>query len=418
MSPIENDRPSLESLAGKSENIFIRRAEPRDLSIAPVAHEPSLLIAEARSECKTEDLFEFLTRHQGAVRRSLEAFGAILFRGFGIANSHAFEHLLRGVLGFKPIHQYFPIENGRQPVVGLPSVYRSEDGYYSRAWHHHIQSFHSENNFSVDVPRAIAFWCVQPPIFGAETGFIKNSLLYQQIDPSVRRGLEGDRILRSWMPIDTFKTLTGLEDSELADIYQDFEIEEKHVGKKRFVIFKTPLVMSINGQGALQANYESDLPAFSHAFHRNLSRRYRSPLWWVHLVMWQRNQCKNRSSGVSDFTQRMPNDPPLMKFMFNRKDIENMARAAFEGLTAAKWQRGDILLLDNAQMIHGPLPGRTGIPGIAKRREIQVMLLNAINLKKYRQNGSVVLDQFDWEEDHRTLGERLYVSRNSPQIIP
>jgi alpha-ketoglutarate-dependent taurine dioxygenase len=129
------------------------------------------------------DLHEWLVAHRELLVEDLEKHGAVLFRGFDIDTTEAFERLAAVIAPglFKDNGEHVPLAGN----VFTPVFYAPER---KLLWH-------NENSFNHAWPRKILFCCAKPATTGGETPIVDSRRVYEQIKPRVRQRFEETGIL-------------------------------------------------------------------------------------------------------------------------------------------------------------------------------------------------------------------------------
>ncbi|MGI5499255.1 TauD/TfdA family dioxygenase [Lentzea sp. CA-135723] len=127
-----------------------------------------------------DDLFDWITRNGAEVDEGLARAGAVLFRGFDIATPDRFEPVAELICG------ELVADNGEHnPVFDGSSV--QTPVFYPPDKH---LLWHNENSFNAEWPLRIVFCCGQPAETGGETPVVDSRLVYETLDPALRRRFE------------------------------------------------------------------------------------------------------------------------------------------------------------------------------------------------------------------------------------
>jgi hypothetical protein len=167
-------------------------------------------------------------------------YGAVLFRGFGVASDEDFENTVLSIKGLRGISEAFMSEEGRihagksKFVLHTNSVYKTGGTLY-------LGGFHSENYYSSDVPAYISFCCLEPSLMGGETGIINMEKVYQSLDGDLKKKLEKTNFfVCKWL---------------VSDVANRYKISEELIEKlcKRFLLWLGQRSGRACPQGGLKA---------------------------------------------------------------------------------------------------------------------------------------------------------------------
>jgi alpha-ketoglutarate-dependent taurine dioxygenase len=123
------------------------------------------------------DLAAWLSGHRELVETQLAQHGALLFRGFPLAEAEDLAGVVRAVAG--ELLEYSDQSSPRHKVSG--NVYTSTD--YPK---HQSIFLHNENSYASAWPRKLFFFCRRAPDSGGETPLADCRRVYDRISPAVR----------------------------------------------------------------------------------------------------------------------------------------------------------------------------------------------------------------------------------------
>jgi len=164
--------PSRQSTASGTGDVAIHRWN---------AAGPGPLVVEPRSRV---DLAAWLSGNRALVGDWLDTRGAILFRGFDVATTSAFEQAASALTGAL-FGEY----------GDLPKEHAGESVYHSTPYpaHKHIL-FHNEASHTDRWPMKQWFYCVVAPREQGETPIVDCRVVYDQLDPAVRDAFARKRL--------------------------------------------------------------------------------------------------------------------------------------------------------------------------------------------------------------------------------
>jgi len=151
-----------------------------------VMHAQSGLPLVCTAQSPGQVLGEWIQANREELAALLLEHGALLFRGFAVGTSAAFEQCI--VAGSGASLEYRFRASPRTTVAG--NIYTSTD-YPSDQWIFP----HNEHSYSPVFPLHLYFYCDQPSATGGETPFGDTRLLLERIDPQVRDEFIRKRVL-------------------------------------------------------------------------------------------------------------------------------------------------------------------------------------------------------------------------------
>ena len=304
----------------RSDNLIrIERMDSRELPLV------------VRPNAASLDLVTWAASHRELVQSLLVSNGALLFRGFSIADLSKFERFMMAVSG-EPL-RYTEQTSPRALLHG--NIYTSTD-YPPQ----HRIFLHNESSYSSTWPLKIAFFCATPAAIGGETPIADVRRVRIHIpEPVYRRFSE-----KGWMLVRNFGTGFGLS-WQTAFQTNDPEEVNRHC----------------EARGA-QYEWLSQ--------ERLRIRQRRSPLarhpatnellWFNHATFFHISTLEPevRSQLLAEFREE---DLPYNSYYGDGTAIEpdtmDLLRKAYEReLVSFAWQKRDILLLDNMTVAHGRAP--------------------------------------------------------------
>jgi alpha-ketoglutarate-dependent taurine dioxygenase len=265
------------------------------------------------------------------LERELQEHGGVLFRGFDIRDQGDFSRFLHST-GVK-LMDYM---EGATPRVQL------SDGIYTSTEYPADQSIalHNELDYVITWPMKIFFFCITPAQQGGETPIADVRKVYRRIDPKIIETFTQ----KGWMLVRNFGDGLSLpwqvsfranERSELERYCKASRIEcewkdENHVRTRQV----RPAVRRHPKTGEM--------------------------VWFNHVAFWH---VSSLGPEVKKFFlgQLSREDLPYNTYYGDGTEIEDsvaeeIRRAYKEETVACRWERGDLLMMDNMIIAHGRNP--------------------------------------------------------------
>lgn len=389
-------------------------------------------VIEARRGESLGSLRAHLSRSSEDILRLIYRHGAVLLRGFPITSTHDFEETLFSVRALRAMRGYFMAEPGRVRVAGSTRIFHT-NAFMRTGGTLHLGGFHSENYFSSDVPAFIAFCCHEEPWLGGETGIVHMARAYQELGDGLRARLEGEPSCAISWALSSIARVHGLDEAIIERVCREVGLSIATMNGETHVLLYKPnvLVHPVTGLPSLHLNVSSQIRDLDEHIKRALSPAYGGPKWALHRLGWRHPKLsgalnslyrvlpdpKGLSVLLSEYVlqpflaQRRavgrPSDPmpPNACRRFDDEDVRSLAEAMARHTNIVTWRRGDVLILDNLQMLH------TGMPGFGARR-IEAALCNPLPIRWPLSSGTLRVDP---EEGYETLFERFTALAEGPR---
>jgi alpha-ketoglutarate-dependent taurine dioxygenase len=273
------------------------------------------------------DLVSWVRHNSELVEAELLKHGAILFRGFGIADAPSFELLASALCS--ELYQ----ENGEHPRESVSG------NIYTPVFYPRDEQllWHNENSFNHHWPGKILFCCVQPPLEGGETPIVDSRKVFDAVEPSVQRDFSEKKVMYR-------RNYTESLSLDWKEVFRSDDPEEvRRICERDFVDLEW------RDDGGLRTS--AIRPAVvRHPITGEMS-------WFNQAQHWHIS-CLNpevRSSLEALFSAE---DLPRSCSFGDGSPIEDTAMAqildSYRKLEVSfPWQRGDVLMLDNVLVAHG-----------------------------------------------------------------
>lgn len=403
----------------------------------PAPGVPLVIAPRERSDLAfITDLFR---EHTDAVKQAIFDHGAILIRGFDIRSSSDFEKLVLGMHGLRPMSAYGS-GRSRQLIEGTKHVFDTNSVFKSGGdWG--FGGFHSESYYLPDVPHILGFCCLKAPWLGGETGLVHMANAYREFDPELKALLEARPCQVNAIPLDTLAARYKVPEETLERFFQDERggtVALKRDNGRTWLVVNKPSVYRhpYTNRPSLQVNLSVEVGKVDELALAHFSQAYRSLKWCVHRLAWKHKQFRLLLSYLSHLPrafrhpelfgsfimtplrrwakrvwQRQPQPQPQqkeptapaglrLKEILEPRHVRALADALWRHSSAFTWQPGDVLLVDNLQMLHA------GMPGFGPR-VLRVMLCNPLPFPARLDTGVAGFPSIDAIERSRSMHERL-----------
>ncbi|MEP0265319.1 TauD/TfdA family dioxygenase [Dokdonia sp.] len=272
-------------------------------------------------------LTTFLTDNRDWVDQNLLEYGAMLFRGFEVEGSEGFNNLLPFI--FEEEIEYKQRTSPRHTVVG--NVYTSTDYPNNQKIH-----MHTESSYSALWANRICFYANVVSNIGGQTPIADVRKVMDSLDASIIKKFEEKGV----MYIRNIQTGVGMTWKEIYQVESKIELEE--------MLDKTKVKYSWIGDDSLRISWVR--PALQKHPATN------ETVWFNHAYFYSKHL-------LDDFILEVisEDDLPFLSFYGDgseiEKDVIEAIKEAYEqNLILFKWEKNDVLLLDNMLFAHGRMP--------------------------------------------------------------
>jgi alpha-ketoglutarate-dependent taurine dioxygenase len=295
------------------------------------------------------DKFEPFAAAQSSILESIADRGAILFRGFEIDGPDEFERAL-SLLGLHPSPDY-PFGVSPRPAV-TKRIFHST--LYTKIV---VISPHNEMAYARYRPRWIAFYCDLAPVQFGETPVFDMALALERLPPVLR-----DRLLATNMRyVRHIRSKQGL-------VRLERTLDETFGTSERAEIDKQCAALGVQtewlGDKCLKAT--TMIPA---TVRHPVTRRVCLNAQFIRAdaILWGMKRIRERYNRVAlalfdrylNHVFRKPTVPfrswPEPGPDFTYDEIGTVMSAIYDSATIFRWQRGDLMLIDNIRAAHGRL---------------------------------------------------------------
>jgi alpha-ketoglutarate-dependent taurine dioxygenase len=313
---------------------------------------PAVLVNEDQKVQGFDAMKAFCEQHGASIRQQMAEVGCVLLRGFPVQGPKEFEEVLQGI-GLELSDNYI---GGLSPRTALTDhVFTSTE-----APGDFVITYHNEMCYLKDRPETIAFCCdVAPEVYG-ETPLFSSAAMLQALSPALRGKLQAAGLkYRRWNPgqrsrINVQKTLE--------DVFNTSDRE-----KIEEVLARIGATWQWDAKGDLY--FDLNVPATVVHPHTQkeclnliLFNRHSHPADTKHFPgRWNRlklalihRAIKFKYANKKFFCRTLHADGAEI----TANEVREIIGAAWKHSIVFKWQKGDVLLLDNILWGHGRLNTR------------------------------------------------------------
>ncbi len=277
------------------------------------------------------DLIEWAKSNAGFIDRTLLQHGAILFRGFGLAEVAEFERLIEAVSG--PLLNYSYRSTPRSLVSG--KIYSSTE--YPA---HQSIPLHNENSYSRSWPMKLWFFSLLVAKQGGATPIADSRKVFKAISPEicdcfVRKGLMYVRNYGIGLDLPWQEVFQTSSKAVVEDFCNKSEMEFEWLADDQLRTRQICQVVERHPRTGEMVWFNQ-----AHLFH--VSRLPLEVREWLLLALGEQNLPRNVyfADGSS----------------IDSEMIDEIARVCDEQSIVFPWHEGDVLLLDNMLTAHGRKP--------------------------------------------------------------
>ncbi len=284
-----------------------------------------------------------------SLKGTYSKYGRVMLRGFQITSPDDFQALLEKA-GIELLEEYLGGVSPRSNITKKLFTSTNAPGPF-------IISYHTEMCYQNNRPRLVGFYCSKPPKLYGETPIFDCNQIYNNIPVALRNKLEMKQLRyvryfsakKKWLNI--YKTwqetfLVASKD-ELENKLEAMGLKFKWLENGKVKV--TSLVPAIVVDPATNQKV-ANLTLFNKwALHSNLRRfkgRYWEPLRQI--VDWYSLRQYDKPSV---FFETQFGDGSLL----TEEETEIIQKAAWDAATVFRWEKDDVLLLDNVRWGHGRL---------------------------------------------------------------
>lgn len=328
-----------------------------------MATQPLIITPEKTGSSTVDDLLTYISWQQDLLQQQLQEYGAILFRGFDVQRAVDFEAIAMASDG--DLKNDYLGTSPRNLVPGTKYVFSA-----SELPPHYPIMQHCEMSFLPSAPRKLMFFCHVAPGFGGETPICDFRKVAKSLRPDIRDVFEkrGIRVIRNYAgPGQKSKGAFQLKPWE--DMFQttDRKIVEAKCAENNIHVewHANNSLRLISEHTAFKKHPQTGENAwFNHlqVFHMygaaieysKIARRQQT------LDAWKTNIMLQAMTLVKKWIE-----PPLQRAMHVTyadggeipvEYIQHVQDVIWEHMYFLKWEKGDVIIIDNFSTAHGRMP--------------------------------------------------------------
>ena len=305
------------------------------------------LIVRPRGVASPEALAELIATHRHDLRERLAWAGAVLFRGF-----HAVEprHLARAARALS--------EGPSRAYVGgdTPRVKVGDNVYTSTEAPAGVRiPLHSEMSYLPTHPRHLLFQCVQPAAHGGETTLADTRAVLAALSPSVRErfvalGVRYVRVIRGRsIAFDLLEHVASASKSWM-QVFETYRREEAEARCRALALehrwLESGHLMTSTVQPAVITHaVTGEAVWFNQAHLFCFSPRWMGNLYFaLAMMLFPRRRTRTHQAQYGDGSAIAP------------ETLEHVHEVLERQTYACRWERGDLIVVDNETTMHGRNP--------------------------------------------------------------
>jgi alpha-ketoglutarate-dependent taurine dioxygenase len=320
-----------------------------------------LLIATPVDSDSKDRLIDYLKNNKEQIDRNITKYGAILFRNFDIKTPQDFEdvallidsNLKNNYLGTSPrnaVTKFVFSASELPPFYPIPQ--------------------HCEMSF-LPHPRRLFFYCHVAPETHGETPICDFRKVYKQLEPEVREAFasKGVKTIRNYdspeqsskfnlWQLKRYDELFGTTDREkIATVCREHETEPEWLsnGKLRLINKQRAFIQHPVTNETVWFNHTQVFhrDAASFEFNKILKRQKKLRIFGL-------AQFTSFMTSIKKITQKPDNHAMHVTFLdgseIPKRYVKHLFDVIWDNMVFFKWQKGDIIAIDNYSTSHGRMP--------------------------------------------------------------
>jgi alpha-ketoglutarate-dependent taurine dioxygenase len=277
------------------------------------------------------DLAAWARNQTALIENYLSEYGAILFRGFGLAGQQDLEQFVNAIS-----LELMPYMEGATPRKRLGDNIYTATEFPAE----HTIAVHNELSYVMTWPLKICFFCLKPAEKGGETPICDVRKVLPRIDHAIRQRF----IKHGWMLVRNFSEGLGLPWQTVFHTNDKAQVE-RYCREAR---------ISYQWKGNNHLSTRQLRPAV--AVHPKTG----NAVWFNHIAFWHISSLPPDVRQVLLINFR-DDELPFNTYYGDGSVIEDQVidelRQAYDSETVCfAWEKGDLLLLDNMLVAHGRNP--------------------------------------------------------------
>lgn len=274
------------------------------------------------------NLKNWLSGNKDKFEKDLVKYGALLFRDFKINTVEKFQDLMG----------LFPKELLEYKFRSSPRFELIENVYVSTTYPEDLSiNMHSENSYAVNHPERIVFCCITPSEYRGETPIADNRLVLKHLSNELRtKFLEKGVLYRR-----NLNGVLGLSWQEVFQTSDKKEVEEE--------CDRSGISYDWAGENELILSWKKKA-IWEHPITNEL-------VWFNHSLFFNKHMLHEEILKSIKSDDELPNNTFFGDgSVISKEEIEEIKRAYDQSTVEFKWDKGDVLFLDNLLFSHGRNP--------------------------------------------------------------
>lgn len=325
--------------------------------------QPYIVTPEIVGSREVASLREYIAKNIEELNQKMLKQGAVLFRGFNVNQPQEFESIAKTVdsdlkndyLGTSP----------RNIVKGTGYVFSA-----SELPPHYPIMQHCEMSFLPTAPRRLMFYCYIEPQFGGETPICDFRQVAKDMDPKIKKDFldKGIKVIRNYCAPGQEKS-NSFQLKPWVDMFQtrDKAIVEKKAAANDITVewLKDDALRLISTQPAFKTHPQSGEEVwFNHlqVFHASAAAMEYAKIAARQKTFdaWKINIYLQVVTLIKKFTEKAMDRAMHICYAdgteIPESHIQHVQDLIWKHMYFLKWQKGDVIVIDNFSTAHGRLP--------------------------------------------------------------
>ncbi len=370
-------------------NIHLRKltSKERDIS-TKLSATPLVLEHQGSGKGTLEELMTYLSDNSDELVEGLDRHGALLLRNFKIESEVDFENALTSLSHINCMDDYFLAETGRLLVEDTKYVFYTNKFYKTGAGLA-FGIFHNEGYRSADVPHYVSFCCLKPSRQGGETGLVDMAGVYTALSSELKAKLESKTFFSESVSLSFLAKKYDVPITRVEEFCQQqgYKITTDNDSQDKTLVLFKPTVIEHPRTKRPAVIMNMGLKIMK-GLENYFKEDYRGSKWWLHRLSWKYKfiyylDMISRVSRISEKNREVKKEASLMKIdqaggtkskikhrgsehlsydtlekVITTDEGKQFQKAFRENFVSFRWEKGDVLIVDNLRMCHAGMPGK------------------------------------------------------------